>query len=156
MKHTGIIFITCFTLLWLSNLIMDWSHLDNIDCRRQSFEVCLLKDYTQQRWEGMLLHRCLPLRRPTHYETLRSCRQWGTPPHCQRRRRRLADRGSYESAPYQLDPPVWKRRLCKHCVVFTCIENGVIVCFYIVLAWFADSNQWHHEWGEGVYCVNIL
>ena len=47
--------------------------------------------------------------------------------------------GSYESAPYRLGPPVWKRRLCKHCVVFTCIENGVIVCFYIVWAWFADG-----------------
>ena len=39
--------------------------------------------------------------------------------------------GPYQWARYQLDLPTLKTGLCKHCVVFICIEHGVIVCFYI-------------------------
>ena len=47
-------------------------------------------------------------------------------------RTREPKRCSYESAHYRFDPEYRKRIVCKHCVMFTCLENGVIVCFDIV------------------------
>ena len=43
-------------------------------------------------------------------------------------------RGPYQWARYKLDLLTLKTGLCKHRAVFICIEHGVIVCLYIVLA----------------------